>query len=938
MNQRLVLRSKYLSVAVFILLAVSILYGCSGDTGPAGPAAPTTGTISGTVTTSTGAPVSGITVSAFSGIIASKAASDASENYRLANALQASATPAATATTDNSGNYTMSSVPAGTYTITFSDPAGKFTIGSINNVVVVPGATITANAGMGSSTPVSEAPAGQPTVTVAASGDEVGYGNTVDLTASATSPLPGATLTFTWSGATAGSDPTKATATMPTLAKAFGGIAAPSNDPGGYVSAQPIENRFGILPITADTRGAASPKVTVSDGLGGTVSVTTALNAAGVQAGVKSVSVGIPVYLNSGHADPNSWTLSVKPAGSAATLNDATKRHAWFRPDVAGAYTVTEGTNSMVISAGKYVGAIDGGSATTKTVTDEEVGMWATAAGTYTNWPVVKPADNCTVCHSIPAIAPDMFTPWAKTAHATFFARGLENITSNSNTCLTCHTAGYDTAPAAAANDGFYAQMTKEKFVYKKATGAWTAMWTAAPETARRSNIQCENCHGPQSDAHKTGKTTKDRISLSAEVCATCHASGTGHHFYSEWLKLDPDTGYGHSNLPTAIAEGMSASCARCHAAEGYMVYLDQINSGNIGSLPSAAITWNASNVHAITCSACHDPHDATNPNQLRVFDKTPLLPAGFSVSGLGKGAICTTCHNSRNAAQSGSTTKTFLHEDGESYNSGNPTGFSAPHQACQTDVFMGRNAYFMGTSLPQVSKHANVEDSCVGCHLALNPQTHLSHGAAAVSGHVMYIRDQDKATLCANCHGSTTGEGLVAGIENQIAALAAKMVSSLQNKLGTATTAAPFYMTVYPTDNNGEILTDSKGNEVSTAKAALKFDGTNPVKSATVVEPHGQIGFLVTLTNPVTMSITTAGGTANYTFSKFEVQLGAIFTKATPASSPADTDTAYKLSGNMVRAGWNYFLIEGDSSKGIHNPSFAQAVLNATIGKDLSN
>jgi hypothetical protein len=42
-------------------------------------------------------------------------------------------------------------------------------------------------------------------------------------------------------------------------------------------------------------------------------------------------------------------------------------------------------------------------------------------------------------------------------------------------------------------------------------------------------------------------------------------------------------------------------------------------------------------------------------------------------------------------------------------------------------------------------------------------------------------------------------------------------------------------------------------------------------------------------------------------------------------------------LSGNLVRAGWNYFLVEGDQSKGLHNPSFVQAVLDATLRKDLS-
>jgi hypothetical protein len=45
-----------------------------------------------------------------------------------------------------------------------------------------------------------------------------------------------------------------------------------------------------------------------------------------------------------------------------------------------------------------------------------------------------------------------------------------------------------------------------------------------------------------------------------------------------------------------------------------------------------------------------------------------------------------------------------------------------------------------------------------------------------------------------------------------------------------------------------------------------------------------------------------------------------------------------YPLSGKLVRAGWNYFLIEGDQSKGIHNPSFATTVLNKTLSQILND
>jgi hypothetical protein len=102
-----------------------------------------------------------------------------------------------------------------------------------------------------------------------------------------------------------------------------------------------------------------------------------------------------------------------------------------------------------------------------------------------------------------------------------------------------------------------------------------------------------------------------------------------------------------------------------------------------------------------------------------------------------------------------------------------------------------------------------------------------------------------------------------------------------------------------------------------------------NPVVSVGLEEGHGQIEFHITLTTPI--SITWTDGSTTTT-NQFGVQLGSLKdNQATPVA-------IYALTGNMVRAGWNYFLIEGDDSHGIHNPGFAQAVLNATMAQDLSN
>ncbi len=936
---------KLFVLAVLVLSAFSLMLGCSGDAGstgpagpagPSGPAAPTTGTISGTVTTSTGVALEGIQVSAFSNKTVSKVASDSAENYRQAMALQASATPVATATTDSSGNYSMNNVPPGSCTINFFDPNGHFTIGSINNVQVIAGSSIIANAGMGSATPVTESAGGQTSVAVASSDNEVGYGNTISLTASATSPISGATLTYTWSGATQGSTPTTATATMPTLAKAMGGTPAPSNDPGGYVAPQPMENRFGVLPTTADTRGTASPNVTVTDGMGGSVSVTVTLYATGVQPGVMDVAIGVPVYLNSGHDSGNSWSMTV-PTGSSATLFNANTRNAWFKPDITGKYTLTEGSNSMAIYAGKWVGVIANGGYVTKTVTADEVGIWAGAAGTYTNWPFVTPDSGCTTCHLNNVVvngltAVDEFTPWAQTAHATFFSRGLEGITSNNGTCLTCHTVGYDLSPSAV-NDGFDDMAKFENFIYAKTSttnpNAWQNMLIKAPRTAKVSNIQCENCHGPQdtgpNGAHisglsggTSGAVGGTRVNYSAEVCATCHASGTGHHFYSEWVNsINPESSSankGHSHLGQIDATGYSGhaqstnvSCSRCHTAEGFTAYVDQLSAGNPAVLPSDAIVWTKNNAHVQTCTGCHDPHDDTNPNQLRLYDSIPMTMAGFGVSGMGKGAVCVACHNIRNGVQcnlpltsvgtcpSGGVQSgaPFLHEDNDPVAA---TYMDTPHDNASADVFMGRNAFFV-SGLPMLSKHAAVEDTCVGCHMTNQPATHLSHGATAVSSHQFYILDSDRkmstilpgrlgpngVAFCANCHStSVDGEALVTTVENSLATLADKMAANLKSRvLGTTIYVGSSHTAVAVSDSTVVTLPEDSTN----------FSFTNG-------------------------STTVSGGLSTIT------------------TDSAGTTLVFSTNDILKKGLWNYILIYRDQSKGIHNPTFVNTVLSNTLAQ----
>ena len=76
------------------------------------------------------------------------------------------------------------------------------------------------------------------------------------------------------------------------------------------------------------------------------------------------------------------------------------------------------------------------------------------------------------------------------------------------------------------------------------------------------------------------------------------------------------------------------------------------------------------------TCAVCHDPHDegtvtttapgVVNDAHVRVTDNTSLLPGGFIANGVGRGAQCITCHNSRNGEPVSGGGNPTLHEDGD--------------------------------------------------------------------------------------------------------------------------------------------------------------------------------------------------------------------------------------------------------------------------------
>ncbi|MGE5184038.1 MAG: carboxypeptidase regulatory-like domain-containing protein [Acidobacteriota bacterium] len=935
------------------LVALPML-ACKGDTGSPGPQgdpgdpgtpAPTTGTLTGVVT-------DGIALDALPGVTVT--ASDTGGGVL------------ATTTTTADGKFSVD-VTAGPVDLVFDKPL--YTAPGVLHSGVGIGQTVRIAVTM------NEAASGKPSVLLAlpAPGDDFGYAATVALTASAADPN-GDQLTYAWANTT---DPkldsavtgsgASGSATLPSMTAAFAPRATAN---GMKISGYALEKRFGVIPVMTDTRGQMTAKVTVDDGRGQSTSASLTFNAASLELGIPNVSQGQLVYLNCGTCTDGSaaWTLT-RPDGTTGTLSDPTAATPSFRADMPGKYTVANGASTMDIYAAKYIGMVGSTGATSNDGNPDSLCLSCHAS----NLPAFAYIPNRFTEYPDPSNPSFLHSGWIGTAHAGAFTDGINGASSShfAGSCDGCHTTGFD---QGVANGGFADVAAQHNWAFPSALdpGNWVKMLATYPEVARLANVQCESCHGPQggasyssSTAHATtsqvvGTATisqpfqSKRISYAAESCGNCHAAGADHK-YTEWATTDEVTGWGHGHKAGALlgaSTSLNTSCGRCHTAQGYTIYssllkaatpvvtmtmtckagagavcdpLLPIASKSPGS-PLDLVTSN--NAQPVTCVACHDPHDGTNPSQLRVYDELAMTPAGFAVKGMGKGALCISCHNSRNGTISTSDTFTFLHEDTDSWvASTNFTSYSAPHQADQGDVFVGRNAYFMGTSLPMMSKHAAIGDTCVGCHMALQPETFPAFGAPARQEHLFRITDANKGQLCTNCHGPTVdGEGIQGAVENQLAALQTKIGSAFIAKVNAGGGA---YVCAYDEALDGYSQYDA------TAKKTCAASNVNlppsSVVSASLVEVHGQIGLEITLASAIDIPYFSSSGASLGTkhTNTFAAQLGTVQTPALTAM--------YSPQGNFARAGWNYFLVEGDQSKGLHNPTFVQQVMNNTLAKDVS-
>jgi len=474
--------------------------------------------------------------------------------------------------------------------------------------------------------------------------------------------------------------------------------------------------------------------------------------------GLNTVGIGQPAYLD---AVVNiqypaedildvTFTLTNKPIGSIAEIAPSplgtnvpvykpadrlTLRvagRAMLVPDIPGQYTVV----ATITSA-------SGTTSLTQKIT----------AATFLG------AQTCALCHSGGVIASNIYSTWQETPHATAFTRKIDGIGAPtfSKNCVSCHVTGYDVNPDAV-NGGFDDVALEHNWTFPATltNGNWAAMPAALKALA---NVQCESCHGPGSEhATKFGNTNYISKTFSVGDCAQCHDSLSKHWRVQEWNSS------GHAVAPRQTG----ASCVRCHTAEGFARY----TAGN---------TAVSTGYEAIGCAACHDPHDASKPHQLRNVGPIVLMDNKTTITNGGAGMICMNCHMSRRDAV------TYVETTAGSSQFG-------PHHGPQADMLAGVNAITYGKDIPSSAHRSSVADSCVECHM----QSVTSGPAFTHAGGHTFRLSWDGGTpdttaddiqvvdACVKCHGEITsfdlkrqdydGNGIVEGVQTEVKNLMAKL------------------------------------------------------------------------------------------------------------------------------------------------------------------
>jgi predicted CXXCH cytochrome family protein len=301
---------------------------------------------------------------------------------------------------------------------------------------------------------------------------------------------------------------------------------------------------------------------------------------------------------------------------------------------------------------------------------------------------------SCSSCHKTGNIGQPVYDTWKLTKHAQAYD-SLKSMLSYS--CLPCHTTGFDTNTLNYGADEYVVNDTsKLKYTI-----------TDAANFNNVKNIQCETCHGAMGTKDRAigndhwGFGTTNKPNYAASLCGGCHS---GHSPYLEQWSVSK---HAMSTSGACAITPNIKTCTKCHVAQNFVAYAKNPSTYKDTILVTGA------DVQPLTCVACHDPHDAKYPGQLR-----------FDISNTT--VVCDKCH----------------YADIDSVNIN-----TTPHETtgpCLTgDPLFGFR--YAGQSYINSAHTYAASERCVNCHVNMTANA----DGGVNTGHTFEPRVQ----ACAGCH-----------------------------------------------------------------------------------------------------------------------------------------------------------------------------------------
>ena len=358
---------------------------------------------------------------------------------------------------------------------------------------------------------------------------------------------------------------------------------------------------------------------------------------------------------------------------------------------------------------------------------------------------------------------------------------------------------------------------------------------------------------------HGPGSTHTGSYSFNTNVCAQCHDNAPFNPEYTQWLNSPHVNSVSPGGLN--LAQPFFASCRACH----WSLNIVETNMEGKGQVPFVT-----SDEQPVNCIACHDPHNGTNPYSLRVYNSVSVAGGAFTMNSAGLGAICMKCHTDQTPdANAAANSSSELFE-------------TTAEVFAQGEGFTGAGAGAYAASITESSFHAgsgDFPDLCVTCHMAQTPAPGQP-GYNTTGEHSFMMTDaagNDHVAVCNSCHA---GSIAVSGFD----------------------TVDPLYPTAnWDGDPTGAV--EGVQDQVHGLLSVLACAITTSANQSCTVSTTDVNG------NPVSWPITIPG--TRMTTTSYVSFNGSTFTVG-PTATTQEKDAVY-----------NWYLITGEGSYGIHNTAF---------------